>query len=86
MADDLKSKTGNINIHQSLENQLESVFYPNSAYRSSMKQTQLTVEIPAGIVIKYINGMVAYDALRSEENYKYLEELKKENKDFLESN
>jgi len=30
--------------------------------------------------------MNAYDTLGSDENYKYLEEVKKEYKDFLESN
>ena len=64
----------------------KSNFYPNSAYRSSVKKTQVTRKIPSGVVAKYINAMAAYDALRTDENYKYLEEVKKEYKDFLESN
>ena len=67
-------------------NSSSSYFYPNSAYRSSMKKTHVTRKIPSGIVAKYINAMVAYDALRSDENYTYLETVKKEYKDFLESN
>ncbi len=89
MTDNLKSETSNKDSPIDSSNQQDvskSKFYPNSAYRSSMKKTQVTRKIPAGIVAKYINAMVAYDALRTKENYKYLEEVKKEYKDFLELN
>ncbi|TSA57336.1 MAG: hypothetical protein D4R39_02510 [Methylophilaceae bacterium] len=89
MTDNLKSETSNKDSPIDSSNQQDvskSKFYPNSAYRSSIKKTQVTRKIPAGIVAKYINAMVAYDALRSDENYNYLEEVKKEYKDFLISN
>ena len=87
--DEFKAETSNKDSPINSENQPDSSkskFYPNSAYRSSIKKTQVTRKIPAGIVAKYINAMVAYDALRSDENYKYFEEVKKEYKDFLISN
>lgn len=74
----MKSKT--------IESKNPSNFYPNSAYRSSIKKTKVTRKIPAGIVAKYIAAMNACETLGSEENFKYLEEVKKEYKDFLESN
>ncbi len=48
-----------------------------------MKKIDEKVTKPVGLVTKYIDAMIAYDALRSDENYKYLEEVKKEYKDFL---
>ena len=86
MVDDLKSKTGNIYSSLSLQNQPESgnsVFYQNSAYRSAMEQVDVNVKKPVGIVTRYIDAMIAYDALRSDENYNYLNEVKKEYKVFL---
>ena len=43
-----------------------------------MKKTWVTRKIPVGIVAKYIAAMNAYDTLGSDENYNYLEEVKKE--------
>jgi hypothetical protein len=86
MAGNLKSKTSNAENNSNLQNQLSSSklnFYPNSAYRSEMKKIDEKVTKPVGLVTKYIDAMIAYDALRSDENYKYLEEVKKEYKDFL---
>ena len=86
MAGNLKSKTSNAENNSNLQNQLSSSklnFYPNSAYRSEMKKIEENVTKPVGLVTKYIDAMIAYDALRSDENYKYLEEVKKEYKDFL---
>lgn len=86
MAGNLKSKTSNAENNSNLQNQLSSSklnFYPNSAYRSEMKKIDEKVTKPVGLVTKYIDAMIAYDALRTDENYKYLEEVKKEYKDFL---
>ena len=86
MAGNLKSKTSNAENNSNLQNQLSSSklnFYPNSAYRSEMKKIDENVTKPVGLVTKYIDAMIAYDALRTDENYKYLEEVKKEYKDFL---
>lgn len=89
MVINMKSETSNKDGSTNSSNQLNSSksnYYPNSAYRSTIKKTHVTRKISSGVVAKYINAMVAYDALRSDENYKYLEEVKKEYKDFLESN
>ncbi|MCX7186938.1 MAG: hypothetical protein NTW57_06760 [Methylophilales bacterium] len=86
MVGNLKSKTSNAENNSNLQNQLSSSklnFYPNSAYRSEMKKIDEKLTKPVGLVTKYIDAMIAYDALRSDENYKYLEEVKKEYKDFL---
>jgi hypothetical protein len=86
MAGNLKSKTNNIENHSNLEIQLSSSqpnFYRNSAYRSEMKKIDEKVIKPVGLVTKYIDAMIAYDASRSDKNYKYLEAVKKEYKDFL---
>ena len=86
MAGNLKSKTSNAENNSNLQNQQSSSklnFYPNSAYRSEMKKIDEKVTKPVGLVTKYIDAMIAYDALRSDENYNYLEEVKKEYKDFL---
>jgi len=48
-----------------------------------MKKIDEKVIKPVGLVTKYIDAMIAYDALRSDKNYKYLEAVKKEYKDFL---
>ncbi|MEY3883102.1 MAG: hypothetical protein RIS87_1604 [Pseudomonadota bacterium] len=86
MVINMKAETSNKDVSRNQSNSSKSNYYPNSAYRSKIKQTQVTRKIPSGVVAKYINAIVAYDALRSDENYKYLEEVKKEYKDFLESN
>jgi hypothetical protein len=86
MDGNLKSKTNNIENNSNLKIQLSSSkpnFYPNSAYRSEMKKIDDQITKPVGLVAKYIDAMIAYDGLRSDENYKYLEEVKKEYKDFL---
>jgi hypothetical protein len=86
MTGNLKSKTNNTENNSNLQNQLSSSklnFYPNSAYRSEMKKIDEKVTKPVGLVTKYIDAMIAYDALRSDDNYKYLEEVKKEYKEFL---
>jgi diguanylate cyclase (GGDEF)-like protein/PAS domain S-box-containing protein len=49
-------------------------------------KTQVTSEIGDGIVAKYNVAIKAYNALCSDENYKYLDEVYKEYKDFLASN
>jgi len=88
MTKNLKSETSNKDTptdSSTPPNGSKSNFYPNSAYRSAIKKTQITRKIPAGIVAKYIAAMNAYDTLASDENYKHLEEIKKEYKDFLES-
>jgi len=51
--------------------------------RFSMKQIDVKIKKPASLLTKYIQAMVAYDTLKSDENYKYLEAAKKEYKDFL---
>jgi hypothetical protein len=38
-----------------------------------------------GLINRYVDAMVAYDSLKSEENYTYLEAIKQEYKEFLES-
>ena len=89
MTDNLKSETSNKDSPIDSSNQQDiskSKFYPNSAYHSSMKKTPVTRKIPTEIVAKYIAAMNAYDALGSDENYKHLEKVKKEYKDFLASN
>ena len=89
MPTNLKSDNSNKDYPINSSNHLigsKSNFYPNSAYRSSVKKTQVTRKIPTGIVARYINALVAYDALKSDENSKYLEEVKNEYKNFLESN
>jgi hypothetical protein len=85
MAGNLKSKTNNLQNNSNLKIQLSSSsnFYPNSAYRSEMKKNDEKAVKPVGLVTKYIDAMTAYEALRSDENYKYLEAVKKEYKDFL---
>ncbi len=86
MVGNLKSKTNDTENNSNLQNQLSSSklnFYPNSAYRSEMKKIDDKVTQPVGLVTKYIDAMIAYDALRSDENYKHLEEVKKEYKEFL---
>lgn len=85
MVGNLKIKTKNLEINSNLKIQLSSKpnFYPNSAYRSEMKKIDEKAAKPVGLVTKYIDAMTAYEALRSDENYKYLEAVKKEYKDFL---
>lgn len=81
MAGNLKSKTNNIENHSNLEIQLSSSqpnFYRNSAYRSEMKKIDEKVIKPVGLVTKYIDAMIAYDTLKSDENYRYLEAVKNE--------
>lgn len=88
MANNMKSETSNIDNPPNLEDQLDSSksnFYPNSAYRSAIKQNYVKVIKSVGVVTKYIDAMNAYDALKSDENYNYLEVVKKEYKEFLES-
>ncbi len=89
MAGHKNPKTSNIASPTSLENQQESnnsIFYPNSAYRSAIEKVEVKIPKPVGIVTRYIDAMNAYDDLRSEGNYKILEEVKKEYKDFLDKN
>ena len=89
MTDNLKSETSNKDSPIDSSNQQDvskSKFYPNSAYRSSLKKTQVTKKVPAGIVARYIAALNAYDTLGSDENYEHLEEVTKEYKDFLASN
>lgn len=89
MAANMKSEASNEDDPTNSSNQANrssSYFQPNSAYRSTIKKTKVTRRISSGIVDKYINAMLAYDALRSDENYTYLETVKKEYKAFLESN
>ena len=86
MVGNLKLKTNNIENNSNSKNQLSSSkpnFYPNSAYRSEMKKLDEKATKPVGLVTKYIDAMIAYDGSRSDENYKYLEEVKKEYKEFL---
>ncbi|MEY3881861.1 MAG: hypothetical protein RIQ94_2657 [Pseudomonadota bacterium] len=89
MTDILKSETSYKESPTNSSNQPNGSkynFHPNSAYRTSKKNTQVTRKIPAGIVAKYIAAMNAYDALCSDENYQYLDKVYKEYKEFLESN
>ena len=89
MTDNRKSETSNKDSPTNSSNQQigsKSNFYPNSAYRSSLKKTQVTKKVPAGIVARYIAALNAYDTLGSDENYEHLEEVTKEYKDFLASN
>ena len=65
---------------------MNSIFYPNSAYRSVINKIPVKIKMPTEIVSRYINAMVAYEALKSDENYKHFEKVKEEYKDFLESN
>jgi hypothetical protein len=63
----------------------KSDFHPNSAYRSIMNKIPVKIKMPKDVVTNYINAMIAYEALKSDENYKYLEAVKKEYKEFLAS-
>ena len=86
MAGNSKSTNNNQDNHLNLERQLgssKSDFYPNSAYRSEMKKNDVKSTKPVGLITKYIDAMIAYDAFRSDENHKLLEEVKKEYKEFL---
>lgn len=38
-----------------------------------------------GLINKYVDAMFAYESVKSEESYKYLEAIKQEYKDFLEA-
>ena len=89
MANILKSETNYKDSPTNSSNQpngSKSNVHPYSDFCSSKKKTQVTREIPVGIVAKYIAAMNAYDALCSDENYKYLDKVYKEYKNFLESN
>lgn len=82
----MKSENRKIDITPSLLNQpggSKTDFYPNSAYRSVMKKLPIKVTKPIGLVARYINAMAAYEALPSDENFKYLEAIKQEYKDYL---
>jgi len=70
----------------SSKNSLNQSNDSKASSRTSVKKTPVTRKIPTEIVAKYIAAMNAYDALGSDENYKHLEKVKKENKDFLSSN
>jgi hypothetical protein len=39
-----------------------------------------------GLINRYVDAMFAYDSLKSEKNYKHLEDIKKEYKEFLVAN
>ena len=89
MSSNNKQKTCNIASPPNLEKQLErmnSIFYPNSAYRSVINKIPVKIKMPTEIVSRYINAMVAYEALKSDENYKHFEKVKEEYKDFLDKN
>jgi hypothetical protein len=47
----------------------------------AVEQTHATI----GLINRYVDAMFAYESLKSEENYKYLEAVKQEYKDFLEA-
>jgi hypothetical protein len=47
----------------------------------AIEQTPETI----GLINKYVDAMFAYESLKSEENYKYLEAIKQEYKEFLEA-
>ena len=38
-----------------------------------------------GLINRYVDAMIAYEFLKTEENYTYLEAIKQEYKEFLES-
>lgn len=38
-----------------------------------------------GLINRYVDAMFAYDSLKSEKNYKHLEDIKQEYKEFLEA-
>jgi hypothetical protein len=85
----MKSKSSSIDNPSNLENQQgssKSNFHPNSAYRSIVNKVPVKIKTPTGVVTRYINAMIAYESVESEENYRYLEAAKKEYKDFLSSN
>ena len=83
MSNNPKSEKSN---KDSSKNSLNQTNDSKASSRPSVKKTQVKRKIPAEIVAKYIAAMNAYDALGSDENYKHLEIVKKEYKDFLESN
>ncbi len=49
---------------------------------NSIEQTRASMQL----INKYVDAMFAYDSLKSEENYKYLEAIKQEYKDCLGAN
>ncbi len=44
----------------------------------SMKKIDVKIKKSVGLLTKYIDAMIAYDTLKSDENYKYLEAVKNE--------
>jgi len=88
MTNNPKSETSNKDSPANSSNQQigsKSDFHPNSAYRSVMNKIPVKIKMPKDVVTNYINAMIAYEALKSDENYKYLEAVKKEYKEFLAS-
>jgi len=83
MTNNPKSEKSN---KDSSKNSLNQSNDSKASSRTSVKKTPVTRKIPTEIVAKYIAAMNAYDALGSDENYKHLEKVKKEYKDFLASN
>ena len=43
-----------------------------------MKKIDVKIKKSVGLLTKYIDAMIAYDTLKSDENYKYLEAVKNE--------
>ena len=43
-----------------------------------MKKIDVKIKKSVGLLTKYIEAMIAYDTLKSDENYKYLEAVKNE--------
>jgi hypothetical protein len=51
-----------------------------------MKKVEVRIKATIDVVTRYIDALNAYDALKSDANFKHLEEVKKAYKDFLVSN
>jgi len=43
-----------------------------------MKKIDVKIKKSVGLLTKYIDTMIAYDTLKSDENYRYLEAVKNE--------
>lgn len=43
-----------------------------------MKKIDVKIKKSVGLLTKYIDAMIAYDTLKSDENYRYLEAVKSE--------